>query len=380
MTAVFLGLDLGWTTGATGLAAVDNAGRLVASGRVRDDHEIAAWVGDTGAQPVVVAVDAPLIVPNKSGMRVPERLIGKKFGAFGASAHTSNTAKFGHELPRAMQLAGRFGWVVDPTTPSGAGQTVCIEVYPHPAIVGLFDLGYRLDYKKGNDERRAPGFDALMSHLESIPELVLGESPRWTELRALVAQPKPGDLNRVEDELDAILCAHLAWLWHHRREALHVYGSLEDGYIVATPPPTHKAVPPAKAAAAPPIPTTLAGVAFDAVVAGRPDPNFGASVWKDRVREAFAECVLPQDCRVQVEADFVLGADQLGPNEPDLDNLIKSTIDALEGLLGRRPGTGARLEADDVRVARIVASKRPARSGEKPGGHLVVSEVADLPD
>lgn len=377
---MFLGLDLGWTTGATGAAALDGAGRLSASGRVRTDDEIAAWINAQAGNVVVAAVDAPLVVPNESGMRLPERLIGKTFGAFGASAHTSNKAKFGHERPRAARLAERFGWAVDPATPTGAGETVCVEVYPHPAMVGLFELGYRLDYKKGNEQRRAPGFAALMSHLESVPELALEDYARWAELRAIVAQPQPGDLNRVEDELDAILCAHLAWLWHHRREAVHVYGSLEEGYIVATPPPTHTAVVPVKAPAAPVVPTTPAGVVFNRVVTARPDPNFGASAWKDLVREGFAGCVLPAECRVQVEAEFMLGANQQGPNEPDLDNLIKSTIDALEGVLGKRLGTGARLEADDVRVDRIVATKRPARSGEEPGARVMISELPDVPD
>jgi predicted RNase H-like nuclease len=50
---------------------------------------------------------------------------------------------------------------------------------------------------------------------------------------------------RIEDELDAILCAHVAWLWHHRPDSLHVYGSLKDGYIVAPPAPL---VPPEPAA------------------------------------------------------------------------------------------------------------------------------------
>lgn len=30
-----------------------------------------------------------------------------------------------------------------------------------------------------------------------------------------------------------------AWLWHHRRDALAVYGDAEDGFIVAPPQPTH---------------------------------------------------------------------------------------------------------------------------------------------
>ena len=72
--------------------------------------------------------------------------------------------------------------------------------------------------------------------------------------------------------------------------------------------------------------------------------------------------MLPAQCRVQVELDFVLAPDQVGRVEPDLDNLIKSTVDALEAVLGVRPGTGYRVEADDVRVDRIVASKHEGRT------------------
>lgn len=241
---MFLGIDLGWTTGATGMAAADDRGRLTASGRVQTDEDIAAWIEEHAGDVDVVAVDAPLVVPNETGMREPERLMARTFGAFGASAHVSNMAKFKGEPPRALRLAKRFGWAVDPATPTGRGAAVCLEVYPHPAMVGLFGLGYRLDYKKGSQQRRTPGFVSLMRHLEGLPELRLQDYPRWTTLRGIVAAPRAGDLNRVEDELDAILCAHLAWLWHHRREALQVYGSVEEGYIVAPPRPGHGAVRP----------------------------------------------------------------------------------------------------------------------------------------
>lgn len=137
-----------------------------------------------------------------------------------------------------MRLAKRFGWLVDPDAPTHGDAGVCIEVYPHPAMVGLFQLSYRLDYKNGNDLRRSPGFALLVKHLESITGLELDGNRRWEQLKRTLAAPAPGDLNRAEDELDAILCAHLAWLWHHRRESLHVYGRAEDGYIVANWLPT----------------------------------------------------------------------------------------------------------------------------------------------
>lgn len=117
-------------------------------------------------------------------------------------------------------------------------------------------------------------------------------------------------------------------------------------------------------------------------VHGRPTGySAGANeqAWKQAVRDAFSGCVLSARSRAQVEIDFVLGPDQVGRIEPDLDNLIKSTVDALEGVLGARAGTGARVEADDVRVDRIVASKRPGRDGEQPGARVVVSELPEVP-
>lgn len=99
-------------------------------------------------------------------------------------------------------------------------------------------------------------------------------------------------MTRIEDELDAILCAHLAWLWHHRSERLTVYGSLNDGYIVAPPPPGVAPDAPAQAPT-PPAATTSSLLTVLAVdVAGRPT-GFAAGDneqrWKAAVRSAFAD-------------------------------------------------------------------------------------------
>lgn len=131
-----------------------------------------------------------------------------------------------------------------------------------------------------------------------------------------------------------------------------------------------------------PNPASKPARAFARTVVGRPTGySAGANeqAWKQALRAVFEGCVLSAGCRVQVEVDFLLAPDQVGRVEPDLDNLIKSTVDALEGVLGVRPGTGSRMEADDVRVDRIVASKRSARSGEHPGARIVVSELPEVP-
>ena len=99
-----------------------------------------------------------------------------------------------------------------------------------------------------------------------------------------------------------------------------------------------------------PRPASKPVLAFARTVAGRPTGySAGANeqTWKQATRAVFEGCTLSESCRVRVEIDFLLAPDQVGRVEPDLDNLIKSTVDALEGVLGVRPGTGARMEADD---------------------------------
>jgi predicted RNase H-like nuclease len=374
MSASFVGIDLAWKAKArSGLAVVDGSGRLLESGIAVTDDEIVAWI-ERHAPVAVVAVDAPLVVPNQTGQRVGEREIAKAYGRYGASPYPSNRSNPLFEPPRAETLAERMGWSVDPRVSTGSADgrsstvvTNCIEVYPHPALVGLFALPERILYKKGPD--RKPGFELLMRCLASVPELRLEESPRWAELTAIVASPRPGELTRIEDELDAILCAHLAWLWHHRPGALQVYGSLAEGYIVAPPPPAHTARLTRS-------PRTSQNVTAEVV--GRPT-GYGGSEgerrWKDAVRQELTGRAAPGGVRVEVELEFRLDADQAGRNEPDLDNLIKSTIDALEELLGRRTGTGERVESDDVRVDRIVAAKRFTAEGENPGARIVIRPV-----
>jgi predicted RNase H-like nuclease len=241
---VLVGIDLAWSTGVTGLAALDGTGRLIRLDRATTDDQINAWLASLPGTPSVVAVDAPLVVPNRTGQRPAETMIGRAYGPYGASAYPSNRTLLGDQ-PRALRLAQRFGWTIDPQVRPQPGTPVCIEVYPHPALIGLFGLPYRIAYKKGSTAQRLPGFQHLAGLLESVPELHVEEHPRWQQIRAVIDSPAAGDLTRIEDEIDAVVCAHVAWLWQHNPDALEVYGDLVDGYIVAPPPPTHRPVQPA---------------------------------------------------------------------------------------------------------------------------------------
>jgi predicted RNase H-like nuclease len=239
---VFLGIDLAWSNRArTGLAVVDDSGALIDSTSLRSDQDIDHWLDRADWAPVVAAIDAPLVVTNMSGMRPCERMVSQAFGAFGASCHTSNLSRPWFDPPRGATLAERHGWDLDPERAGGIDHPVCIEVYPHPAMVTLFGLDRVIPYK-GKSGRSVPfrqaAFRDLTRHLDGLEELRLESSPRWAALCAAVEQAtRQVDLDRLEDEIDAIFCAHLAWLRHSRREAMYVYGDIDTGYIVTPPPP-----------------------------------------------------------------------------------------------------------------------------------------------
>lgn len=109
-------------------------------------------------------------------------------------------------------------------------------------------------------------------------------------------------------------------------------------------------------------------------VAGRP-ATFATAYekpWKEAVRAAVTESgVQPHDARFAVRMEFRLATART-PNEVwDLDNLIKPTLDAMEGIFGRRPWKGHPQPADD-RVDRIEATKRLPQAGETSGATIDV--------
>lgn len=234
---MLIGLDLAWSPRArTGIAAVATTGELLDSAMVRTDDEIASWCQRPGWAATTVAIDAPIIVTNSHGQRACERMVSKEFGRFGASAHSANLGMAHLNPPRAGVLAARMGWQVDPAHFGTAAHPGCIEVYPHPAMVVLFGLPRVLPYKarRGRTlEVRRQAFAALTVHLAAIEPLALSRSSAWDRLRdAAAAATRQADLERIEDEVDSILCAHLAWLWRCAPERLQVFGDGQDGYIV----------------------------------------------------------------------------------------------------------------------------------------------------
>ncbi|WP_347754733.1 DUF429 domain-containing protein [Agrococcus sp. ProA11] len=243
--SVHVGIDLAWgPKNRTGLGVVAADGRLLASGSAGGDDEIVEWIRANAPQLGVVAIDAPLIVTNAVGRRMCESFIHAAFGRYDASPHSTNLGNPEMNPPRGAVIAERLGLPVDPDGPRDA---VAIEVYPHPAMVGLWELDLILKYKhkaKYEFSFRKEQFGQLLTLLKGESSLRVAESPRWGEIRAVAAQAtKHSELNRIEDEVDGIVCAWLAYLWANADERLEVYGDTATGYIVAPEPPRHRPRP-----------------------------------------------------------------------------------------------------------------------------------------
>lgn len=115
-------------------------------------------------------------------------------------------------------------------------------------------------------------------------------------------------------------------------------------------------------------------------VSGRPSSysSVHEKPWKDAVRAAVgATGIQPRDARFAVRLEFRTAVAKNANEVWDLDNLIKPTLDAMEGIFGLRPWKGSPQAADD-RVDRIEAVKRLPREGEPAGATIDVWVI--IPD
>ena len=233
MHASFFGIDLAWANrNPSGVCAVDRNGALVDERLLQSDGQILEWITARLEVSAVIAIDAPLLVPNRSGRRPCEAQLAKAYAARKAGPHPANRTLLaddagsirGERLAEALAEVG-FG---DPW--SRSDRTV-LEVYPHPTIVEVFDLPERLLYKAkpglGPNGRR-DGLRILSGLLTQLADA----DPPLVAPRVRVSDDKKGAaLKAIEDRLDARICAWVASLWAHDRARVRLFGDSATGHI-----------------------------------------------------------------------------------------------------------------------------------------------------
>lgn len=233
-SAVALGIDLAWSDhNFSGACALDETGRVVDERFLRNDDEVLVWVQDIAAAASVVAIDAPLRVPNAKGRRRCEIELSREYASRKAGPHSSNRERFvtsygrvrGEDLARDLEALGfRDPWTGLPRT--------LIEVYPHPALVEAFDLPERLRYKRKSGFRVSDQRAGLARLEEMISSLRTADPPINATRIPVTNDIKGRDLKRLEDRLDARICAWVAAVWRNWGEdRVRLFGTSEDGHI-----------------------------------------------------------------------------------------------------------------------------------------------------
>ena len=231
--AAFLGVDLGWYGKPSGLASIafDREGlSLRKVTRIEDTEDILRWIkSEAGGGSAVVAVDAPLVICNRTGIRDAERELNREFRRFHAGCHAANLGRpFAHNVLSFSGRLNALGFCHGADMTARQEGRFQIEVHPHAATVNLFDLPLIVKYKRGRRAERA-------KELRRLRRLMLSRLPLLDPALALRLPPVPnaGSLKPIEDQIDAVLCAYIAaywWLWAGQKS--HVYGRRETGYIV----------------------------------------------------------------------------------------------------------------------------------------------------
>lgn len=222
----FLGIDFGWQSQPSGCVAIKRS-RVVSFERPETPEDVLEWV-DSFDGDAMAAVDAPLVIPNATGMREADKQMHRVFGRQHAGCYPANLGRpFAARttaFARALEDRGfRHAASIEPRA-RGRFQ---IEVHPHAATVRLFKLDRIIKYKRGP-------LDARRRELSRYRSLLLGLLPGVS----LPAVPSNGrDLKDLEDRLDGLLCAHIGeWWWKHGSRRSDVYGTAADGYIVVPRP------------------------------------------------------------------------------------------------------------------------------------------------
>ncbi|MFZ5807244.1 MAG: DUF429 domain-containing protein [Verrucomicrobiota bacterium] len=230
---ILIGIDLAWgekkRDGVCAIEAKIKQSRVLGYDYPQGDDALVRCVENFSKKEkgVFLTIDAPIVCPNVRGTRPVDRLTHRMFHQEHAACHPAYLEKCprpARVLKRLEKIGFQAGWNI-----SAKQHTAC-EVYPHPAMVRLFELPRIIKYKKGSVADRRKEFQRLQRCLtqfskKHFPELEIGSQTK-TFLKTSWDK-------ETEDHLDAFFCALIGlWRWKYGENRSEVIGDLKTGFIL----------------------------------------------------------------------------------------------------------------------------------------------------
>jgi predicted RNase H-like nuclease len=242
----FIGIDLAWSEkNSSGVAVIegqkDRARFICGASDIQRTSDILEFILiQIKDNPALIAIDASLIVNNETGERKVETQLKKTFAAYHAVPYPSNRNLFqrlygGIRGEQISKMLEKKGFQHNPYIKKFEESKKFFEVFPHSAMVVIFNLKEILKYKPKKNRSyhlRWQEFETYQSCLKNLenrePSLNLPHDIINANVRAL----KGKTLKQYEDLLDAIVCAYIAYYYWYEPGTCSVIGDLKDGYIV----------------------------------------------------------------------------------------------------------------------------------------------------
>lgn len=161
----------------------------------------------------LVAIDMPVSQMPISGRREADQALSKAFGAQGCGTHSPNLIRPGRLGRQITEAFDRNGYPVATALTQSATVPRLLEVYPHPALLRLLSVDWRVAYKVSKSSRYWPNTrkDERIGKLTQEYSRILAALSKYIQgLDAQIFIPQANslaELKRYEDALDALVCA-----------------------------------------------------------------------------------------------------------------------------------------------------------------------------
>lgn len=214
-------------------ATPDGGVQLLSTASLRAHEDILSWLARSrGRMGAILAVNAPVIVENATGIRPCDELLLTHFGAHHVDEYHVNTINASH--PRTIGRAlMRMGFDPDPSAP---GDRI-VETCNQATQILLLELDRPVRMKTGPVGARK---EAVARYREMLATLLGEASPALRSspaleglLRVDLAGCNGTRIGELEEQLEAVLSAYTAAYLHIRGpESCAFLGDLRDGYIL----------------------------------------------------------------------------------------------------------------------------------------------------